>query len=265
MNSVIVASRPWRLAVSLVAWAVGLRFLVWLLPNYGPTLEYGWWLWLAGLAWLGWSLVAPLLLVKRVEIDPQVRKSLRDFEAAIQRIEQETGNLERAIQDAEVYQRELVKQVVVFICKADELSFEQDSLRSGNLGRISVLDADLAQMLERLEPRKRDETLDYELGVRGQFEVSLRFQAERIRSDVMKARGLLTAQKAKLMIAGAEVPYLRMDQALESCLAQLPNIQRGMSPAGMIGAVKRRLIPTDQGESSPQLASSTEVRSDVIG
>ncbi len=232
---ILVARNKTYTAIGLIVLYIAINLAAWLVPGeYGLYLKAAWWVWLAGLVWLGWSFIVPLLMVKKVKLDPALAQAFSGVDAAVVKISTDRQELESAIQVAEVQMAALMKLVAGFIERANRLKQEQEWLQSGDMGRIGFYDPNFKLMLVTLPEDKRRESIEDEMGTLAAFEDALREQAEVLRKKVMMSRQLIIQQQHKLIGSRAEVPLLRMESELGSCLTLLPQYAPRGSRMGFI-------------------------------
>lgn len=243
MKTVLIAKNKVYLAGLLAGALPAYGLVYWLVPvAYQSYLDAGVWVWLAGVVWLAWSLIAPALATKPVKLEPEMSQAFDRFRDALAKLEQDRGDIEQAVTDARMYAGTLMRLVVGFLEQGDFLQAQIAACEGGGRGQ-HFYDPAFASMLDRLDERQKDETLAAEIGILSAQRETYLIQAEGLRRRIVEARGRIAQQQTRVNQAIAAVPLLNMDKRLGEAEGKLIYLNRGLAePRSLVAAVKQQLL-----------------------
>jgi hypothetical protein len=208
----------------VLAFALALAGL--LVPEqYMAIVSLLWLPWLLLLSWLGWSIIAPIILSTESAKVKGADEAFENFEASIAMLSQEQANLRLNLQTAQVYHDTLIDLLVGFIEQAAGLERKREALTKP--GAVSVSDPKLFLLLNNLEGAEQQMVINAEVGSLEYQEMSYRMQAKALLSRVMSARGQIANESLKLETTNAAIPLLQMNNSLQTCQAQLVELNQG--------------------------------------
>lgn len=206
-------------------------------PEYGQFVGLLWLPWLALLAWLAWSLIAPVVFTAEMVAPPEaVTGAFDKFEAALDNLAADQGELRINLQTATVLQETLIDLVVGFLDEAKDLA---DRLNGLSADRLRVADPKLAYLLDNLDGPEQSRVIASEIGNLQAQQRSYQMQAHALLGRVVEARGRIAQQQLKLRTTEAAMPLLEMNEALGKCQMTLGEFNARLpEPRGM----RRRLL-----------------------